>query len=180
GGVKAKEGHGSDESFAVVRYNLDGSLDKTFAGSGQVTTNLSSAPDVARDIVIQPDGKILAAGWGGGGATARDFAVVRYNADGTLDSSFGSKGTVPTDINNKAADAGEAMALQSDGKIVVAGMTGYANDLALVRYNANGSLDTSFGTGGKVITHFSQSVAASVQGGMDMALTPGTGKIVVV
>jgi uncharacterized delta-60 repeat protein len=171
------------EYMAVVRYNLDGTLDRTFGGSGEVMTILGRALAVQ----VQPDGKIVAAGNSGG-----HFAVVRYNPDGTLDASFGSNGEVITTITKNSEDIGEAMVLQADGKIVVAGETNPMNttyeDLALVRYNANGALDATFGTGGKVTTRF----AAPLESGSNppkvkMAIDPNTspldsnsGKIIVV
>jgi uncharacterized delta-60 repeat protein len=182
---------GQTQDMAVVRYNLDGSLDKSFGGSGQVTNSVGSSNDGAGDVIVQPDGKVVVAGWTGGSSS--NFAVVRYNADGSLDTSFGgtkAKGVVSTDINN-SRDYGWVMALQANGKIVVAGTTTPKNststvDLALVRYNADGSLDSSFGTGGKVTRHFSAPLAANVHGGIDLAIDPSTnpldsyaGKIVV-
>jgi uncharacterized delta-60 repeat protein len=179
-----------DQDMAVVRYNLDGSLDTTFGGSGQVITSVGASSDGAGDVIVQPDGKVVVAGWTGGRSS--NFALVRYNADGSLDTSFGgtkAKGVVTTDINN-SLDFGWTLALQADGKLVVAGTTiaknGTTTDLALVRYNADGSLDTSFGTGGKVTRHFTAPLAANVHGGIDLAIDPSTnppdsnaGKIVV-
>jgi uncharacterized delta-60 repeat protein len=143
-------GNKSTLYMAVVRYNLDGSLDRTFAGTGEAITAPGGR---ALAVQVQPDGKIVVAGNSGS-----HFAVVRYNANGTLDTSFGSNGEVITSISKNSIDTGEAMVLQADGKIVVAGHTNPMHttyeDLALVRYNANGTLDTSFGTGGMVTTHF--------------------------
>src|SRR5262249_11954148 len=87
-----------------------------------------------------------------------DFALARYNGDGTLDTSFGSAGRVTTDLGGRYESA-TALALQSDGKIVLAGgsMGDAFNDFALARYNSDGTLDSSFGTGGKVITKFENS-----------------------
>jgi uncharacterized delta-60 repeat protein len=145
--------------FAVVRYNSDGSLDTSFGSGGQVVTDLGSGDDYAQGVVIQPDGKIVVAGYTGTGL-AHDFAVVRYNSDGTLDTSFGTGGQVVTDFGGN--DTGAAVALQSDGKIVVAGSYDSSNslsdaDFALARYNADGTLDGTFGSGGKVVTNFNGS-----------------------
>jgi uncharacterized delta-60 repeat protein len=85
-------------------------------------------------------------------ATQFDFALVRYNANGSLDSSFGNSGKVTTDFNG-GLDGVSSMALQTDGKIVLAGFaTAGDPHMALARYNANGTLDGTFGTGGKIIT----------------------------
>jgi uncharacterized delta-60 repeat protein len=176
--------------FDFLRYNLDGTLDRSFGGTGQVAGN------VGNDVAVQPDGKIVGAGFALSAKTGDDFAVVRYNVDGSLDTTFGGRGgTAITDINQKSNDIGRRVALQKDGKIVVAGTTtpsgvnpGVSADLALVRYNADGSLDTSFGTGGKAIQHVAWPLLTGSNGiFLDMALDPGSsaldpnaGKIVVV
>lgn len=131
-----------------------GTLDPTFDGDGRVTTDFGLR-DSAGDVVIQGDGKIVAAGFGNGPGEF-DFAVARYNTDGSLDTGWGGDGTVTTDFNT-SDDRGWAVALQSDGKIVVAGQTFVARsvggsdlDFALVRYNTDGSLDTGFSGDGKL------------------------------
>lgn len=134
----------SDSDFALARYNADGSLDASFDADGKVTTDIgSSSSDWGSAAAIQADGKIVVAG-----TSANDFALVRYNTDGSLDTTFDTDGKVTTDIGTSTSDGGNAVAIQSDGKIVVAGTSGIA--LALARYNTDGSLDTSFGTDGKV------------------------------
>ncbi|MFA6603628.1 MAG: delta-60 repeat domain-containing protein [Patescibacteria group bacterium] len=140
--------------FAIARYNVDGSLDTSFGRNGQVTTPIGIAYDYAVAAAVQADGKIVAAGYAYPSASGtNDFALVRYNADGSLDTTFGVGGKVMTDIRG-GQDYAAAMAVQVDGKIVVAGraMIGSTEDFALVRYNADGSLDTTFGVGGKAIT----------------------------
>jgi uncharacterized delta-60 repeat protein len=108
-------------------------------------------------VIIQPDGKIVTAGSAFNGSNY-DFALARYDTDGTLDAAFGSGGKVMTDFGG-LFDQATAVALQSDKKIVVAGLTdqgqGNANDLAVARYNTDGSLDTSFGSGGKQVLDLS-------------------------
>jgi len=137
--------------FAVVRYNSDGSLDPSFGGTGKVTTNVISW-DIATSVAIQADGKIVAAGGSGSSGSIDDFALVRYNTDGSLDTSFGGTGKVTTDFGSD--DSAYSVAIQADGKIVAAGSSGagFITDFALVRYNTDGSLDTSFGGTGKVTT----------------------------
>lgn len=127
-----------------------GDLDPTFDGDGKVITHVSAGIDMVEDLVIQPDGKIVVAGVSSG-----DFAVARYNSDGSLDSTFGSGGIVTTDFNGPSDHAYD-VALQSDGKIVVAGAAADVSltDFGVVRYNSDGSLDSSFGAGGKVTTDF--------------------------
>jgi uncharacterized delta-60 repeat protein len=133
-----------------------GDLDPAFGTGGKVTTPFGGAgiQDVARAVVVQSDGKVVASGF-----TANqlnyDFALARYNGNGSLDTTFGTGGKVTTPIGVLHDDA-LALALQPDGKLVAAGYT-FAGPLgsdqfALVRYNADGSLDGTFGTGGKVTT----------------------------
>jgi uncharacterized delta-60 repeat protein len=138
-------------SFAVTRYNGDGSPDTSFGVDGQVTTAIGLGAG-ASDLVLQPDGKIVLAGSAGEGST-RDFALARYNADGSLDSSFGTDGTITTPIGS-GNDIATALARQPNGKLVAAGFSDNGSnwDFALARYNADGSLDTTFDGDGKVTT----------------------------
>ena len=141
--------NGSNEDFALVRYNSDGSLDTTFDGDGMVTTAVGSADDRGYGVAVQPDGKILVAGMSYG-ASNQDFALVRYNSNGSLDTTFDGDGKVTTAIGT-GADSGQAVALQPDGKILVAGYAMMStNDFAIVRYNSDGSLDTTFDGDGRV------------------------------
>jgi uncharacterized delta-60 repeat protein len=126
--------NGSNDDFALVRYNTDGSLDTNFDSDGKVTTEVGSSDDYAESVAIQSDGKIVAAGYSSNGGN-NDFALVRYNTDGSLDTSFDSDGKVTTAIGS-ASDFARSVAIQSDGKIVVAGYSdnGSNADFALVRY----------------------------------------------
>ncbi|MCG3113844.1 MAG: CHRD domain-containing protein [Candidatus Manganitrophus sp. SB1] len=138
-------GGDSANQFALARYNSDGTRDSTFGNDGIVTTTIGSS-SFGLDLVIQADGKIILAGQtnpvGGGAVT---FALARFNTNGSPDTTFDTDGIV-------TAPAGEvrAVALQADGKIIVAGRS--ANHFTLVRYNANGTLDTTFDTDGIVTT----------------------------
>ncbi|HVK56671.1 MAG TPA: delta-60 repeat domain-containing protein [Burkholderiales bacterium] len=149
-------------NFALARYNNNGGLDPTFDGDGKVTTNLagntpssSSASNTANALVIQPNGKIVVAGVTFNSATAfNNFAVLRYNSQGDLDSSFGIGGVVRTEFDGVNASAND-VALQPDGKIIAVGTIGNRlgnQDIALARFNPDGQPDSSFGTAGKVIT----------------------------
>jgi uncharacterized delta-60 repeat protein len=147
-------------SFALARYNPDGSLDTSFGTGGKTTTSIEGNNEYANSLVIQSDGKIIAAGYSlnrTGGRNDNDFALVRYNTNGSLDTSFGTGGKVTTEIGTNN-DSANTIAIQSDGKIVAAGYSDNVNnfysDFAIVRYNATGSLDTSFDTDGKVISQF--------------------------
>jgi len=144
-------GGGSDQ-FLVARYTTEGSLDASFDGDGKVTTDLGSN-DAAYGLAIQSDGKILVGGTVYSG-THFDFAMVRYNSDGSLDTSFHTDGKVTTDLGKQ--DMIQDIAIQSDGKIVALGQTGDINDFdfAVVRYDSNGNLDTSFSSDGIVTTDF--------------------------
>jgi uncharacterized delta-60 repeat protein len=170
-------GSGSD-SFAVARYSSDGTLDSSFGQGGTVKPAFRdfSVGSHATSVALQSDGKIVAAGWLGGGGSYPFFGLARYNSDGTLDSSFGNGGEVTTKFG--LTDEIDSVAVQSDGKIVVAGRMRYGIDgspykFALARYNTDGTLDTTFGPGGLVITFFSTDAGAH-----GMALQ-SDGKIVV-
>jgi uncharacterized delta-60 repeat protein len=153
--------------IAVTRHNTNGSLDTSFDGDGKVITDFSTgASDIGRDVAIQADGKIVVAG-----GSLSDFALARYNPDGSLDTTFDGDGKVTTDFGG-TGDA-HAVALQSDGRIVAAG--GGPGDFALARYNADGSLDTSLDGDGKVTTDF----GGSNDSAYDMVIQ-GDGKIVAV
>jgi len=135
---------GGQNTFAVVRYNSDGSLDTTFDGDGIVVTIFGAGTDdQARAVAIQPDGKIVVAG-----SSDADFAVARYNSDGSLDNTFNGDGRVTTDFGS--SDYGYAVTIQPDGKIVVAGKSN--NNFALARYNSSGTLDSTFDSDGMVTT----------------------------
>ena len=150
----------SDGDFALVRYNVNGSLDTSFSTDGKLTTSFGGY-EYANSVIVQSDGKILVAGQCGSSVYSSpwDFALVRYNADGSLDTSFDSDGMVTANIGTW--DNAFCITVQSDGKILVIGDTN-ATDIALLRFNANGSLDTSFNGDGKVITDF---------GGKDVGLS---------
>jgi uncharacterized delta-60 repeat protein len=159
------------QDFGIVRYKPDGTPDAGFGSSGIVTTDFFAHGDVANAVAVQPDGKIVVAGFAVDAAGINgDFALARYNANGTLDTSFGTNGLVTTDLGSQSDDA-RAVAIQPDGRIVVAGSAGEA--IALARYMPDGKLDAGFGTGGSTVTDLgSDEVAAGV------ALTPG-GEIVI-
>lgn len=155
-----------DYTFAAVRYTMTGTLDTTFNGSGVLTTSISNEntldgnDDLATSVALQPDGKIVLAGQAGNadqdGSLA--LAVVRYTPTGTLDSTFNHTGIVTLSIGSDGS-LGRGVAIQPDGKIVVAGSSGDCyyhapdiGDFAIVRYTITGSLDTSFNNTGIVTT----------------------------
>jgi len=166
-------GHG----WTVARYNrTNGSLDTSFGINGIVTTPIFDGQ--LNDLALQQDGKIVTVGYDDAatGSTGNRFIVVRYNPDGTLDSSFGSGGIVSTQYDGSTFDRGHAVALQSDGKIVVFGDLSYggSNSLFTARLNTNGSLDTTFGTNGFV----AEPIFGNSDSGYDFTLQ-SDGKIVV-
>lgn len=178
---------GSEFGFTLVRYTADGSLDPSFgtAGTGVVFTKtspvaLSSA--FANDVLIDPAGRILVAGHASQVGTYPAFAVARYTPDGLLDPTFGGTGFVsaPTTVDQMT---GYGMALDAAGRVVVAGairIAGGDEELALVRFNADGSFDTDFGDGGRVVTRLSpnndyaRGVAVDSEGRIAVAGSDGT------
>jgi uncharacterized delta-60 repeat protein len=146
--------------FAVLRYNADGSLDTGFSGDGIATASPGSGSDTATSVAIASNGRILVAGYSNSGATDDDFALSRFNADGSLDTSFGNGGSVVTAISaGNVEEQAHAVAVQADGKIVVAGHVSGNNlfDFAVVRYNTDGTLDTGFDGDGIAITSIENS-----------------------
>jgi uncharacterized delta-60 repeat protein len=150
---------GPNDDFLLARYTVRGVLDPTFDDDGKVTTDFGGSFDGAGDVAIQPDGKILAVGWGFRSPPGRamDFALARYNTDGSLDVSFGEGGKVLTAFGGNSIDAANAVVLQPDGKILAAGRTrsGPTYDFALARYLPNGALDPTFDGDGLVVTPLS-------------------------
>ena len=145
----------SGRDFALTRHDTSGNLDASFGSGGVAATDFGGDDDVANDVAALPDGGAVAAGvTDAAGFTKLQFALARYRADGTLDPHFGSGGKVETDV----LEAGEANAVlvQPDGKIVAGGFAAHGvvadDDFALVRYNADGTPDASFGGGDGIVT----------------------------
>ena len=174
--------------FAIARYNTDGSLDDgspsdstpadIFGTDGKVILSFTGIIDSVRSVAIQPaDNKIIVAGGAASTATL-DFALARYETDGTLDPTFGNGGIVTTDFNHMW-DVIADIALQPDGRIVAAGVTQGSGptEIAIARDNTDGSLDKSFGSGGQIITEFAEGTPGNFA--TAVALQPADGKIVV-
>jgi uncharacterized delta-60 repeat protein len=149
GKIVAAGGADFEDRFALARYDTGGTLDASFGDQGKVLTSLTGGHDVALDVAVQPDGKIVAVGTGG----FNSFALARYEGNGTLDPSFDGDGMVLTEIP-RGLVIGYAVAIQPDGKIVVAGRAG--RRFALARYDTDGALDPAFGDGGIVLTNFTR------------------------
>jgi uncharacterized delta-60 repeat protein len=159
-------------AFVAPAHALPGDLDPTFGAGGKVTGPLGS-DDAAGDMALQPDGRIVEVGTrstSGGD----DFVMVRYLADGSLDTSFSGDGVQTTDLGG--TDRAMGVAIQPDGKIVVAGAGGaVGTDIAVVRYKPDGALDTSFSDDGKQITdlnanEYGTAVAVQPDGGIVVAV----------
>ncbi|HYF54489.1 MAG TPA: hypothetical protein VEA41_09545, partial [Salinarimonas sp.] len=171
-----------DNDFAVARYNPNGSVDTSFGGTGTITINISgrvASTDWARGVVVQADGKIVVVGYTqASGSLSSGVAIVRLKADGTLDPTFGVSGVLTSvdSVKNKMA---HAVALQRDGKIVIAGsvncisryVAGYCT--LVERYNTDGSRDGTFSGPGVDL------VDDATLGAQGLVLQ-GDGKIVVV
>jgi len=151
-------GPGGPEEFALARYGRDGRLDVTFGDDGEVTTDFGDGSDEVGELAFQSDGKIIAVGAGRRGVA---FGIARYEPDGTLDATFSGNGKVTTRFS-VGVDHASAIALQADGKIVVAGTAGIyfawpspsGAEFALVRYNPDGTRDTTFSGDGRTTTNF--------------------------
>jgi uncharacterized delta-60 repeat protein len=176
--------------LALVRLNADGSLDTGFGSGGQVQNALQAGGAITQ-MVLQPDGKIVGAGTVQMSSGTLDFALARYNSDGSADASFGGTGLVITNFDGNQ-DVATGVALQADGKIVVAGSSlttaaaaapsqfffyplagPTASQIAVARYNTDGSLDAGFGSGGVTTTPVQQGAAAFA------VIIPQDGKILV-
>ncbi len=162
----------SAEGGILIRYNPDGSVDTSFDKNGTVTSHIGEYGGVGQAIALQTDSKIVAAGSAGSG-----FALARYNPDGSLDASFGAGGTVTSPAIGNGVDFATTLAVQRDGKIVVAGYSAYnpQYDFVMARYNTDGSMDTSFGTDGKVLRdNDSGAVALAIQADSKVVVVKGS------
>ena len=158
--------------FSITCYNPDGSFDSNFGDNGHVLTEPGSVAR-AQSVAIQADGKIVVAGYtSDNDDQGKNVAVVRYHANGRRDETFGDYGLIETDFNG-ISDEGKSVAIQPDGKIVVACRTG--GDFGMIRYHSDGTLDATFGSNGRVVTSFTEYCDAA----LDVAIQKD-GKIVAV
>lgn len=143
--------HDRYNDFAVARYFADGTPDNSFDTDGKATTDFFGFGDEANAIVLQNDGKIVVGGGAGQIYTEYDFALARYNTNGSLDNNFGQSGKATTDfgVGANKRDAVFALALQPNGRMIAAGHADFSYS-ALARFNNNGSLDLNFSTDGKI------------------------------
>lgn len=147
---------GTVDDFTVLRYTTSGALDPTFDGDGIATTSFGAGSDQGRALAIQADGKIVVAGYSNIGGSDNDFAVARYNADGSLDTTFDTDGRVTVGFTAGQADQVRDVDVDASGRIIVSGYAynGANNDFALMRLLTNGALDTTFDGDGRVVTDF--------------------------
>ena len=157
-GVGSTSKHGNFDNSSLFRLNQNGQFDSTFGLGGIVVSEISLRPDGVRSAVLQPDGKILVAGYMYAFINSQhsDFALSRYLPNGIIDSSFSQDGITLTDFMGLQDDA-YSVKMQPDGKIIVAGFAVNGNvsdagDIALVRFMPDGTQDDSFGISGKVIS----------------------------
>jgi len=134
----------------TARYNADGTFDTSFGVDGIML--FPGGASFTLQSVLQPDGRLLVAGWAHDQTTLEDQILIRYNSDGSLDESFDGNGYLVTDVNNSFERAND-ITLQPDGKIITGGYHVGASyyDFLITRYNSNGSIDSSFGVDGHVI-----------------------------
>ena len=157
-GWRFRYGDAQDDSlFGVARYLPDGKLDPSFSRDGLASIDFGFGDDIAQAIAVQPDGKIVVAGQGTRNRyrTEDDFAFARFRRDGTLDRAFGGDGLVTVNFGGRRYDTAHGLVIQPNGAIVAAGSSGTregAPRMALLRLRRNGSLDRSFGSGGKQLT----------------------------
>src|SRR5262249_10112024 len=145
-----------------ARYTANGTPDGGFGSGGKVTTDFATGFDQAFAVVLQGSNILLAGVSASSGSASNNFALARYGASGLLDNTFDADGKLTTAFLVPAGATAQALVVQPDGKIVVAGSSGLPNgpfgnviyDFAVARYNSAGTLDTSFGSGGRVTTDF--------------------------
>ena len=128
---------GGNQNITLLRLNANGSFDTSFDGDGYLITDVSVSTDIGRAVAVQPDGKILVAGYGFG--PSEDFEVIRYNTDGSRDTTWGTNGI----YTFGATDFGHSIAVLPSGDVIVGGNTNFNGtvDFALLRLNPDGSLD---------------------------------------
>ena len=170
----------ADGGGQLFRFNPDGTLDTSFGDDGRVALNFGG-PGGFSALVLQPDGKLVAAGVAGTIDTGDfllahrgDFLLARFNPDGSLDTSFGTGGLVVTDFGRDSA--ANALVLQADGKLVAGGnlfVRRFEPDFIVARYQPDGSLDATFGSGGAVQTRFGRSFV-----GLQALVLQADGKLV--
>jgi uncharacterized delta-60 repeat protein len=152
-------------NFAVARLTSDGRLDATFGGGGFARADVGSGADFARGVAVLPDGRVVLAGEAGG-----DFGLARFTSDGRPDATFGKAGTLRYDLGS-AADAAHDLVRQADGRLVAVGETAVSDftdvrAAVAVRFTADGTVDASYGDGGKAVVRFTTTGDVGVAAGL--------------
>jgi uncharacterized delta-60 repeat protein len=166
--IAGSTSNGITSRSAVARFLRDGRLDDTFGGDGRVTTDVSPSGEQLTDVLLQPDGKIVAVGWAEGQLVPA-FSAVRYLSDGRLDDGFDRDGIARIDVS-VGSDKGFGAALQPDGSLVIVGSAAAsgADEWGIVRVGPHGHLDGTFGRRGILVTGFGpgydEAAAVVVQG----------------
>jgi len=159
--LMAGRGYNQDDAdFAVARFNSDGSLDTSFGTGGMVLVDMGSMNETAYALAVQTNGKIVVVGQADGGVSTYDFGITRLNGDGSLDTGFGTNGKKLVDFAG-GYDIAYGVVVHASGKITVAGTASdpdFHFRFGMVQLNANGSLDSNFGVNGLVMTEFSEVV----------------------
>jgi uncharacterized delta-60 repeat protein len=186
GGNIVVAGHskiGGKFAIALAQYTTNGALDSGFGSGGIVTTPIGAVDADAAALAVQGDGKIVAAGLAGDVVNnIWDVALLRYNTDGSLDTTFGGGDGIVTTDAGLGSNYANAVAIQAGGKIVVAGNAfadpfgSGTSDIAVLLYNIDGTLDTAgFGGGNGFVT----TNVGAFDNGFAVAVQPGDGRIVV-
>jgi uncharacterized delta-60 repeat protein len=165
--------NGGNWDFCIARFDSYGTLDNFFGSpNGYIIQPFSSLGDNGQSLAIQPDGKILLGGYCDNGGNT-DFCIARFDSYGTLDTSFGTSGKVIQPIGS-SHDYGQSLVIQPNGKILLGGYCQVvsSDDFCIARFNSDGTLDTTFGTSGKVI----QPIGSTFDNGQSLAIQPD-GKI---
>jgi uncharacterized delta-60 repeat protein len=151
GYVQVTGGQEPMQDIALVRYNADGTPDGSFGNGGILTTDLGDRIDRCMRVAIQRDGKIVAAGYAANFGATNRWMLVRYATNGTLDMTFGANGKVTAmPAHGSLGEIPYALAVQADGKILLGGVQ--SDRFVLLRFNTDGTADTTFGVNGKVLT----------------------------
>lgn len=172
--ILGSTGSGTSDATVIARFNADGSPDATFGNGGIVIISFSATSESLNDLAIQADGKIVVAGsFFSVNTQSTDFIVARFTVNGSIDPTFGTNGVAT--VNQSSIDSFNAVAIQADGKIIAAGSTSQNfGEFAAIRFNANGTLDSSFNNGG--LFFFDSSPLADKQQFLAISMYPG-GKI---
>ena len=165
GGTSAGGGGSSDA--IVLRYKSDGILDSTFSGDGMLSTDFGASESYA-GVAVQPDGKVVTVGTN---STITNIILARYTSAGVLDNTFDGDGRATITLAGKTVVTASEVAVLSDGKLLLAGYVD--SDIAILRVNSNGSLDTSFDADGYAVANLGMTAR-----GFSMTLQ-ADGKIVV-